>query len=75
MQLAYEAQLQENWEGIDNKNEFLSTVYMPCVEIMEQMGLYCSEIRGQIKDKDGIVVALNTDQGNGIHGLFCEEIY
>lgn len=70
MQLAYEAQLQENWEGIDNKNEFLSTVYMPCVEIMEQMGLYCSEIRGQIKDKDGIVVALNTDQGNGIHGLF-----
>lgn len=70
IQLAYEAQLQENWEGIDNKNEFLSTVYMPCVEIMEQMGLYCSEIRGQIKDKDGIVVALNTDQENGIHGLF-----
>ena len=44
MQLSYEAQLQEDWEGIGRENEFLSTAYMPCAEMMDQMGLYCSEI-------------------------------
>lgn len=70
VQLSYEAQLQEDWEGIDRENEFLSTVYMPCVEMMKQMGLYCSEIRGVIKATDGSVAALNTGQGNCVHGLF-----
>lgn len=70
MQLSYEAQLQEDWEGIGRENEFLSTVYMPCVEMMEQMGLYCSEIRGVIKATDDSVVALNTSHGNCVHGLF-----
>lgn len=70
MQLSYEAQLQEDWEGIDQGNEFLSTVYMPCVEMMEQMGLYCSETRGVIKESNGRVAALNTNHGNCINGLF-----
>lgn len=70
MQLSYEAQLQEDWEGIDRENEFLSTVYMPCVEMMEQMGLYCSEIRGLIKATDGSVAALNTGNGSCVNGLF-----
>lgn len=70
MQLSYEAQLQEDWEGIGRENEFLSTAYMPCVEMMEQMGLYCSEIRGVIKDKDGSIAALNIDNDNFVNGLF-----
>ena len=70
IQLSYEAQLQEDWEGIDEENEFFSTAYMPCVEVMEQMGLYCSEIRGVIKAIDGSVAALNTDHNNYIRGLF-----
>jgi hypothetical protein len=70
MLLSYEAQLQEDWMGIDGENEFLSTVYMPCAEIMEQMQLYCSEVRGIIKAEDGSIAAINTDKDNGIDGLF-----
>lgn len=70
MQLSYEAQLQEDWDGIGRENEFLSTAYMPCVEMMEQMGLYCSERRGVIKATDGSVAALNTGNGNCVNGLF-----
>ena len=70
LQLSYEAQLQEDWEGIGRDNEFLSTVYMPCVELMEQMNMYCSEIRGVIKTTDESVAALNTGHGNCINGLF-----
>lgn len=70
MQLSYEAQLQEDWEGIGRDDEFLRTVYMPCPEMMEQMDLYCSEIRGIIKTSDGAVAAINTDHGNCINGLF-----
>ena len=73
IQLSYEAQLQEDWEGIDENDEFLSTVYMPCAEMMNQMGLYCSEIRGVIKLTDGSIAALNTDHENCINGLFVRE--
>ena len=38
---------------------------------MNQMGLYCSEIRGVVKSESGdAVAALNTGQGNCINGLF-----
>ena len=70
MLLSYEAQLQENWEGIDENDEFLTTVYMPCVEMMEQLGLYCSENRGVVKAADGSIAAINVEKGNGINGLF-----
>lgn len=68
--LSYEAQLQEDWEGIDHEDEYLSTVYMPSVEIMEKMELYCSEIRGVIKAQDGSIAAINTGKENSIQGLF-----
>lgn len=69
--LSYETQLQEDWEGIDKKDEYFSTVYAPCEEIMEQMRLYCSEVRGMVKfEDDDKVVALNTEHGNCIQGLF-----
>lgn len=69
-QVSYEAQLQENWEGINKDEIFLMTVYMPCVEIMEQMELYCSETRGIIKDKYAKVAAINTENEKIINGLF-----
>ena len=69
--LSYEAQLQEDWEGIGKENAYHGTVYMPCEEIMNKMGLYCSEIRGVVKsERDDAVVALNTGHGNCINGLF-----
>lgn len=75
MMLSYEAQLQEDWEGIDNDKEYLTTVYMPCREMMEQKNLYCSEIRGVIKSSTDHkkVVAVNTGSGNCINGLFVRK--
>lgn len=71
MMLSYEAQLQEDWEGIGRDNEYFSTAYAPCEELMEQLGLYCSEVRGIVKsESDNNVVALNTERGNCINGLF-----
>lgn len=67
--LSYETQLQEDWKGIEYEDKYLSTVYMPCVEMMEQMELYCSEVRGVVRCMDGSIVALNTDNC-GIDGLF-----
>lgn len=69
--LSYEAQLQEDWEGIDREDEYFSNVYAPCKEIMEQMKLYCSEMRGIVKsESDGNFAALNTGHSDGIKGLF-----
>ena len=68
--LSYEAQLQEDWEGIDYEDEYLSTVYMPSVEIMEKMELYCSETRGVVKAQDGSIAAINAGKEDGIQGLF-----
>lgn len=74
MMLSYVAQLQEEWSGIDADDEFLTTVYMPCEEMMEQMGLYCSETRGVVKSvADGSVVCLNTGHGNCVNGLFIRQ--
>lgn len=69
--LSYEAQLQEDWEGIDREDEYFSTAYAPCEEIMKQMKLYCSEMRGIVKSEgDDSFAALNTGHGDGIKGLF-----
>lgn len=69
--LSYEAQLQEDWEGIDREYEYFSTAYAPCEEIMKQMKLYCSEMRGVVKSEgDDSFAALNTEYGDGIKGLF-----
>lgn len=43
---------------------------MPCVEMMMQMNLYCSEIRGVIKTTSEDMAAVNIDHENCIHGLF-----
>jgi len=72
--LAYEAQLQEHWEGIAYEDEYLTTVYMPCVEMMKEMGLYCSEVRGIVRlDADDSIAAINSPKEDGVSGLFVRK--
>ena len=58
MKLAYEAQLQEDYKGIDDECQFMSTAYMPCKEMMEVLRWHTAE-RGIIRDVDGKIVAIN----------------
>lgn len=58
MKLAYEAQLQENYKGIDDEYQFMSTAYMPCKEMMEMFGWHTAE-RGIIRDTHSKIVAIN----------------
>lgn len=58
MKLAYEAQLQEDYKGIDDECQFMSTAYMPCKEMMEMFGWHTAE-RGIIRDTHGKIVAIN----------------
>ena len=58
MKLAYEAQLQEDYKGIDDDHRFMSTAYMPCRDMMEMFGWHTAE-RGVIRDAQGEIVAIN----------------
>ena len=58
MRLAYEAQLQEEYKGIDEEYQFMSTAYMPCREMMEMFCWHTAE-RGVIRDAQGEIVAIN----------------
>lgn len=58
MKLAYEAQLQEDYKGIDDDHRFMSTAYMPCRDMMEMFGWHTAE-RGVIRDAHGKIVAIN----------------
>ena len=72
--LAYEAQLQEHWEGIAHEDEYLTTVYMPCVDLMKEMKLYCSEMRGIVKlDDDESIAAINSPKEDGVSGLYVRK--
>ena len=72
--LAYEAQLQEHWEGIAYEDEYLTTVYMPCVEMMKEMGLYNSDVRGIVKlQTDDTIAAINSSKEDGVTGLFVRK--
>ena len=53
-----EAQLQENYKGIDDEYQFMSTAYMPCKEMMEMFGWHTAE-RGIIRDTHSKIVAIN----------------
>lgn len=58
MKLAYEAQLQEDYKGIDDDHRFMSTAYMPCRDMMEMFSWHTAE-RGVIRDAHGKIVAIN----------------
>ena len=69
MKLTYEAQLQEDYKGIDEEYQFMSTAYMPCKEMMEMFGWHTAE-RGVIRDAKGDIVAINRDiPGDPLHAL------
>ena len=60
MKLAYESQLQEDYKGMKEEHHFLSTVYMPCKEMMDMFGWNTAE-RGIIRDAQGNIVAINRE--------------
>lgn len=60
MMLAYEAQLQEYYTGMKDDHHFLTTVYMPCREMMEMFNWHTAE-RGIIRDAEGGVMAINRE--------------
>jgi hypothetical protein len=55
LHLSYEAQLQENWIGLDENNVNLREASMPNHQIMESLDLYTAE-RGVIRDKTNILL-------------------
>ena len=72
--LSYVAQLQEHWEGINRNDEYLTTVFMPCEEMMLQQKLYCSEVRGIIRrEGEKGIAAVNGPKENGLSGLFVRK--
>lgn len=69
MKLAYEAQLQEDYKGINEEYRFMSTAYMPCREMMEMFEWHTAE-RGVIRDAKGDIVAINREiPGDPLHAL------
>lgn len=74
LHLSYEAQLQENWIGLDENNVNLREVSMPNHQVMESLDLYTAE-RGVIKDKTThTVVARNFAIGK-MNGLAIKKEY
>lgn len=51
VELTYEAELQEDFRGIQSEENIASTVYAPCRDIMESLGLYTAE-RGIVRKSD-----------------------
>ncbi|MDO4186745.1 MAG: serine protease [Bacteroidales bacterium] len=69
MKLAYESQLQEDYKGMKDEHHFLSTVYMPCREMMEMFRWHTAE-RGIIRDAQRNIVAINREMpGEPLHAL------
>lgn len=69
MNLAYESQLQEDYKGMKDEHHFLTTVYMPCRDMMELFGWHTAE-RGVIRDAQENIVAINREiPGEPLHAL------
>lgn len=72
--LSYEAQLQEEWIGLDETEMFLKEVSMPNHFVMEALNLYTAE-RGVIRAKsDNTIVARNFSIGK-MNGLAMRKEY
>lgn len=56
--IAYSAQLQEDTSGMGEGYDYLSTVYMPCPDMMKIMNWHTAE-RGVIRDSQHQIVAIN----------------
>lgn len=74
LHLSYEAQLQENWIGLDENSVNLREVSMPNHQMMESLDLYTAE-RGVVRDKKNhSVVARNFAIGK-MNGLAIRKEY
>lgn len=74
LELSYEAQLQEDWTGLNEDNANLKEVSMPNHYMMEQLNLFTAE-RGVVKSKsDYSVVARNFAIGV-MNGLTIKKEY
>ena len=72
--LSYEAQLQEEWIGLDETEMYLKEVSMPNHFVMEALNLYTAE-RGVIRAKsDNTIVARNFSIGK-MNGLVMRKEY
>ena len=72
--LSYEAQLQEDWIGLDGNEINLKEASMPNHQVMEALNLYTAE-RGVIRDKENhTVVARNFAIGK-MNGLAIRKKY
>lgn len=72
--LSYEAQLQEEWIGLDETEMYLKEANMPNHLVMETLNLYTAE-RGVVRDKnDHTIVARNFSIGK-MNGLAMRKDY
>ena len=72
--LSYEAQLQEEWIGLDETEMYLKEVSMPNHLVMEALNLYTAE-RGVVRDKnENAIVARNFSIGR-MNGLAMRKDY
>lgn len=76
VELTYEAELQEDFRGIQSEENIASTVYAPCCDIMNSLGLYTAE-RGIVRKSDnGEIVAINRlILGESFHGLLIKRTF
>lgn len=76
VELTYEAELQEDFRGIQSEENIASTVYAPCRSIMDSLGLYTAE-RGIVRKSDnGEIVAINRlILGESFHGLLIKRTF
>ena len=72
--LSYEAQLQEEWIGLDETEMYLKEANMPNHLVMKALNLYTAE-RGVVRDKnDNTIVARNFSIGK-MNGLAMRKDY
>ena len=76
VELTYEAELQEDFRGIQSEENISSTVYAPCRDIMDSLGFYTAE-RGIVRKSDnGEIVAINRlILGESFHGLLIKRTF
>lgn len=72
--LSYEAQLQEEWIGLDETEMYLKEVSMPNHLVMKALNLYTAE-RGVIRDKNDNAIAARNFSISKMTGLAMRKEY
>ena len=72
--LSYEAQLQEEWIGLDETEMYLKEVSMPNHLVMKALNLYTAE-RGVVRDKSNNAIAARNFSIGKMNGLAMRKEY